>query len=264
MNVTSKIAAFLQRDLLILKSYKLDIFLQALLALIIPFLAYFLTKLSSNESSFSEIFVSNLFSLILIDYMFSIMGVFSIKVREAQLQGNFEILFLTKTSFEFILMISSISTVIRCWLRSLIYVSAANIFFSSGISITLIPSILMLSLFCILPFLGIGLLSASFIIFFKKGNPINFLIGLASIAFSKISFQNEVLPLFLNKLYEFSPIFIGNEILLQLAYSPLLDTSFYSNLLMILSYSTFLIFLGIISVKYAIKISKENGSLNQY
>lgn len=263
MNAISKIAAFLHRDFLIQKSYKLDIILQVLMALIIPLIAYFLTKLSSIESS-SEIFVSNLFSLILIDCMFSMMGVFSIKVREAQVQGNFEILFLTKTSFEFILMVSSISTILRCWFRSVIYVLAANIFFSADIPIALIPAILALSLFCILPFLGIGLLSASFIIFFKKGNPINFLIGFISIIFSKISFQNEVLPLYLNKLYEFSPIFIGNEILLQLAYSRLLDTSFYHYFLMILSYSVFFIFLGIVSVKYAIKISKENGNLNQY
>ena len=172
MNVISKIAAFLHRDFLIQKSYKFDIILQVLMAIIIPLIAYFLTELSSIESS-SEIFVSNLFSLILIDYMFSMMGVFSIKVREAQVQGNFEILFLTKTSFEFILMISSVSTIFRCWLRSLIYVFAANIFFSADIPIALIPAILALSLFSILPFVGIGLLSASFIIFFNKWNFLN-------------------------------------------------------------------------------------------
>ena len=264
MNVISKIAAFLHRDFLILKSYKLDIILQAVMALVIPLVAYLLTKISTIETSFSERFASNLFSLILIDYMFSIMGVFSLRVREAQLQGNFEILFLTKTSFEFILMVSSISTILRCWLRSLIYISAANIFFSTDIPINLIPSILMLSLICILPFLGIGLLSASFIIIFKKGNPINFLVGLVSIIFSNIFFQNEVLPLFFDKLYEFSPIFIGNEMLLTLTYSTFLDTSFYQNFLMILSYSVFLLFFGIITVKYAIKKSKENGTLNQY
>tara|TARA_B100000963_G_scaffold289408_1_gene258891 strand:+ start:1115 stop:1909 length:795 start_codon:yes stop_codon:yes gene_type:complete len=264
MNVISKIAAFLYRDFLILKSYKLDIILQAAMALVIPLVAYFLTKISTIETSFSERFASNLFSLILIDYMFSIMGVFSLRVREAQLQGNFEILFLTKTSFEFILMVSSISTILRCWLRSLIYISAANIFFSTDIPINLIPSILMLSLICILPFLGIGLLSASFIIIFKKGNPINFLVGLVSIIFSNIFFQNEVLPLFFDKLYEFSPIFIGNEMLLTLTYSAFLDTSFFQNFLIILSYSVFLLFFGIITVKYAIKKSKENGTLNQY
>lgn len=264
MNAVSKIAAFLHRDFLILKSYKLDIIMQVVMALIIPLVAYFLTKISSNESSFSEIFVSNIFSFILIDYMFSVMGVFTIKVREAQVQGNFEILFLTKTSFEFILLISSISTILRCWFRSLIYVSAANILFSADIPFTLIPGILMLSLFCILPFLGIGLLSASFIIIFKKGNPISFLVGLVSIIFSKISFQNEVLPLSLSKLYDFSPIFIGNEMLLQLTYSPHLDTSFYHNFLMILFYSMFLVVLGIITVKYAVKKSKESGTLNQY
>ena len=263
MNAISKIAAFLHRDFLIQKSYKFDIILQVLMALIIPLIAYFLTELSSIESS-SEIFVSNLFSLILIDYMFSMMGVFSIKVREAQVQGNFEILFLTKTSFEFILMVSSISTILRCWFRSLIYVLAANIFFSADIPIALIPAILTLSLFSILPFVGIGLLSASFIIFFKKGNPINFLVGISSIIFSNIFFQNEILPFFLNALYKVSPIFLGNEMLLQLTYSSLLDTSFYHNFLMILSYSVFLLFLGIIVVKYAIKKSKENGTLNQY
>ena len=264
MNLLPKIAAFLHRDLLILRSYKLDIILQVAMALVVPLIAYFLTKINYVESGFSERFASNLFSLILIDYMFSIMGVFSLKVREAQLQGNFEILFLTKTSFEFILMVSSISTLLRCWFRSLIYISAANIFFSTDIPIILIPAILVLSLFCILPFLGIGLLSASFIIFFKKGNPINFLVGLFSIIFSNIFFQNEILPLFFDSLYELSPIFIGNEMLLQLTYSSIFGPSFYNNFLMILSYSVFLLFLGIISVKYAIKKSKENGTLNQY
>ena len=118
------------------------------MAIVMPSFAYFLTKINQSNQA-SERFVSNLFSLILIDYMFSIMGVFSLKVREAQVQGNFEILFLTKTSFEFILMVSSISTLFRCWFRSLIYISAANIFFSTDIPIILIPAILVLSLFCI-------------------------------------------------------------------------------------------------------------------
>jgi hypothetical protein len=157
-----------------------------------------------NGSNFSEgglntskhiEFFNILIGIALIDFMFSSMSVFSREIRLAQTHGTFEALMLTNTSIFTILLL------IVCINFHKVNITNIDIYFNWKIFIWSrifhlidIPIFFALLIYSSLPFIGIGLFAASFIILFKVGNIINFAVGFMSIFFSGIFFSIDSLP----------------------------------------------------------------------
>ena len=261
--IFSKLKAFLKRDLLIVSSYRFELFMQLVLVSIIAFssLYYFFLMNALSGNGFLEMILG----IILIDFMFACMGVFSLKVREAQQLGNFEILFLSKTSFIFILFASLLSTLMKCFFRMIFYLIIATLFSDIDISISEYFKILALIIFNTLPFIGIGLISASFIVLFKRGNPINFFTALISILLSGIFFSTEQLPKFFQIISDYSPIALTIEVIqVIIESSENSKVSIFDSMILLTIYSLVAIFFGLRFMKYVVKRSKKTGTLNFY
>lgn len=266
----TKFLAFLQKDIKIALSYKFNILMQAFVILF--FLSLFFYSLSDTNVSGENFSASNkyyeffkiLIGIALIDFMFSSMSVFSREIRFAQTHGTFEALMLTNTSILTILLSSYALTFVRTAFRILIYILIGKIVFGLEISYFDIPILFALLIYSSIPFIGIGLLAASFIILFKVGNIINFIVGLTSIFFSGIFFSVESLPHNFDVIANSFPLTIGVDLIEKILIEGLALNEILSELIRILYLIIIFLPSGIFLVYYSLKVAKRNGSLNYY
>jgi len=263
-----KFLAFLRKDLKIAISYKFNLFIQVLGMVFVISLIFFsfndsttsLNQINSKNVEFFKLLVG----IALIDFMFSSMSVFSREVRLAQTHGTFEALILTKTSIITILFSSYALTFARSIFRILIYVLISKLIFGIDISLINIPSFLALVFYNSIPYIGIGLFAASFIILFKVGNIINFLVGLTSIFFSGIFFSIEALPDNLVNIGHNFPLTISLDNTTEALFGTLNLLNASPDLLKVLYMSSFFLPTGIFLVYYSLKVAKKNGNLSYY
>lgn len=263
-----KFLAFLRKDIKIAISYKFNLIMQIVLIIFIISLIFF----SLNDSAVSSIdresinadFFKVLVGIALIDFMFSSMSVFSREVRAAQTYGTFEALLLTKTSILTILLASYALTFGRSISRILIYILISKFIFGVDISAENIPIFLILIVYNCIPFVGIGLFAASFIILFKVGNILNFIIGISSIFFSGIFFSLETMPDYLVNLSSNLPLTIGLEVSKEALFGSFSFKDELPRLSIVLYMILFFLPAGIFLVYYSLKVAKKNGNLNYY
>ena len=260
----SKFLAFLRKDIQIALSYRFNLLLQLILITFIISLISF-SSVANNDAGLGDSgFFKILVGIALIDFMFSSMSVFSREVRFAQTYGTFEALILTKTSILTILLSSYALTFSRSVFRILIYILISKFIFGVGVALSNIPIFLALVIYSCIPFIGIGLFAAAFIILFKVGNVISFFVAISSIFFSGIFFPLDAIPDYLAKISDNLPLTIGLDIAQQalLNNSSLKDA--FPDLLKILYMSALFVPTGILLVYYSLKEAKKNGNLNYY
>ena len=264
-----KFLAFFIKDLKIAASYKFNIIFQSLFYIFIFSLLFFTygqQSLFDNTNNFSstENFTTLFMGFALIDYMFSCISVFSREVRLAQTQGTFETLLLTKTSILTIILASYALTFIRATVRVVLYFIICKFLFGMSLDLVDIPIFIGIIFYCSIPFIGIGLFSAAFVIIFKVGNVINLLIGLGSILFSGIFFSTDLLPSTLSIIGKYVPLNIGLDLAKTIILGGFDSINIYEKLLLIGAQTILLLPSGALFVYYALKIAKKNGSLNYY
>lgn len=260
----NKFLAFLRKDIQIALSYRFNLLLQLILITFIISLIFF-SLVANNDADLGDSeFFKVLVGIALIDFMFSSMSVFSREVRFAQTYGTFEALILTKTSIITILLSSYALTFSRSVFRILIYILISKFIFGVGVALFNIPIFLVLVIYTCIPFMGIGLFAASFIILFKVGNVISFFVAISSIFFSGIFFSLDAMPENFVNISNNLPLSIGLEIAEQALLNNFDFNEAFPDLLKVLYMSLFFLSTGILLVYYSIKESKRNGNLNYY
>lgn len=264
-----KFLAFFIKDLKIAVSYKFNIIFQSLFYIFIFSLLFFTygqqsVLESSNGASGTGNFTTLFMGFALIDYMFSSISVFSREVRLAQTQGTFETLLLTRTSILTIILASYALTFIRATIRVILYFVICKLLFGMNLDLVDMPIFIGIIFYCSLPFIGIGLFSAAFVIIFKVGNVINLLISLGSILFSGIFFSTDLLPSTLSIIGDNVPLNIGLDLTKTIILDGYNSINIYEKLSLIGVQTILLLPTGALFVYYALKIAKKNGSLNYY
>lgn len=260
---------FLVKDLKIYFSYKFNILIQICFVLIfLVFINYLFLSLSINFINDQSISMGKIvIGIALIDFMISCMSAFNREVRTAQQFGTFEILFQAGVSIYLVMIASYSFTFFKTTSRVLIYILICSFIFDIDFNFYNIPLFVFLMIFFSLPFIGVGLISASFIIYFKQGNPINMIVSIISIFSSGIFFSVNSLPMELHWLSDYNPLsnsieIITSTIMLGENNSSSIDIcSSYKNALI----QIFLFIpIGLILVYYSFRASKLNGNLNHY
>ena len=260
----SKFLAFLRKDIQIALSYRFNLLLQLILITFIISLIFF-SLVANNDAELGDSeFFKILVGIALIDFMFSSMSVFSREVRFAQTYGTFEALILTKTSILTILLSSYALTFSRSVFRILMYILISKFIFGVGVALSNIPIFLALVIYTCVPFIGIGLFAAAFIILFKVGNVISFLVAISSIFFSGIFFPLDAIPEYLAKISDNLPLTIGSDIAQQALLNNFSFKEAFPDLLKISYMSVLFVPTGILLVYYSLKEAKKNGNLNYY
>ncbi|MDO7976480.1 ABC transporter permease [Oceanotoga teriensis] len=265
-----KFIYFFLRDFLIWKSYKL----QALLGILSGFLGLIqfglIGKFISGGNYFpmiekygGDIITYFITGSVFLSFTSLALTSFKNIIRQEQLMGTIEYLLLSKTSLWEVFMTTLLSRFIFNILNTTLIFLFLIYIFQVKIFINIFLSFLILSLTMIV-LSGIGIMSAGFIMIFKKGDPINWIYSFLAGIFSGIYFPIEILPNWLQVVSKFLPTTYAMD---SLRKSLIINATFEDikiNVLILIIMSIFLLPTGIIFFKHAFNKARYEGTLIQY
>lgn len=265
-----KLKAFLKKDFLIFKSYKLLFLLNwgGIISTTVTF--YFVSKLfGENMNPYISKYGTGYFPFVIVgiafsSYLYSSISSFSDNIRTEQLTGTLEMLLLTPTRIRELIIGMSLWDFVFASSRAIGCLLIGILFFGLDISnINIIGSILVL-LLTIICFSSVGIISGSIVIFFKKGTPVSWFIGAFSSFFGGAYFPVEILPLPLKSLSYLLPITYS---LRALRSTILKGSSIFEvggDVLALLIYAIILAPIAVTVFKISLRLTKKSGTLAYY
>ena len=216
-NVLRKLLVFLRRDLAIAASYRLAWSLQ-LGEIMLTVAAFFYLGRLVDESSpptlvpYPDYFSFALVGIAVFNYFFISLNNFTQALRESQLTGTLEALLVTRTSAFAIFLYSHLAILLAQLLRWITYLLVAVLAYHLSLERAAWGAVFVLLALGMLTFLGLGLFSASFILAFKKGDPLNWILATVTWLVSGTLFPVEILPSwlrFVSRLFPVTPLLTG-------------------------------------------------------
>jgi ABC-2 type transport system permease protein len=183
-----KLAILFRRDLAVARSYRAAFVLELFYALFGAASFFFLSKFIESpqlEQSLPQ--GTNYFSFVLVglaffDYMSVALHTFDESLQDARQNGTLENLLVTQTSLPVILAGSSLYPFVLLSLRTTIYLGWGAALFGFPLRGANWPGAILILAESVLAFSGLGILSASYLLVFKRGNPVSWaVIGLSDL-----------------------------------------------------------------------------------
>ncbi|MCK4935952.1 MAG: ABC transporter permease [Elusimicrobiales bacterium] len=265
-----QMTAFLRKDFLIEISYKFA-FISGLLHALIGILTFFfIDKLFGHAATpHLETFQTGYFSYVFLSMAFfnyagAGLGSFAGKIREEQYQGTLEAVLSTPIKIPVFLISLSVWNFLYATFELIVYLTLGLFLFKIDISNINIPAFLTVFSLSIITFSAMGILSASFVIMFKRGNPIAWIFSASEGLLAGIFFPVSVLPPFLGVLSKFIPLTYSIKALELSVYRGYGIYALKNELLALAIFAIFLLPVSLWIFKYAINKSLKNGSLGQY
>jgi ABC-2 type transport system permease protein len=264
-----KVAAFIKKDLLEAISYKLSFVMQIASIFFSLTIFFFLSKVFDQVISKElERYGGDFFSFVLIGLAFTnyySLGLtsFSSTIRDAQLKGTLEALLVTPTTLPLIVLSSSLWPFLLATLRVILYLFIGAFFFKAKLTGNYILASFILVL-TVVVFCAIGVLSASFIMVFKRGDPVQWIFGSASAIIGGIYFPIFVLPPLLQKCAALLPITHALEAMRLVLLEGYSFGAVWPQIKILILFVIIIMPISIVTFKYAVKIAKREGSLIQY
>ena len=262
-----KLWAFVKRDFLSQVSYRLA-FLMSVMGMLLSLLAFwFLTKMIDPRTEgldgippFDWLLVGLSFQFYFSTALYS----FSARVRSEQLLGTLEAMLVTPTPTSMVVFSSAAWDFVYGGLRVLLYMLFATLVFGVRLDVASPLALVIGVILTLLSSAGLGILSASFILYFKRGDPINFLLSGMTTFFGSVFFPVEQLPEWIRPVSNYLPIFWS----LRVVRGSLLQgkglRELSPDLLALALLTVVLLPLGLYCSRIAIRKAKRAGTLIQY
>jgi len=210
--ILRKLALLFRRDFSVARSYRAAFILEAFQALFAVASFYFLSRFIESpqlESSLPQgagYFAFALVGLAFFDYLSVALHTFEESLREARQNGTLENLLVTQTSLPVILAGSSLYPFALLSLRTTIYLGWGAALFGFPLRGANWPGAILILTASVFAFSGLGILSASYLLVFKRGNPVNWaVVGLSSVVGGML-YPISVLPKWLQIVARFIPV----------------------------------------------------------
>jgi ABC-2 type transport system permease protein len=210
-NLLRKAAAFIRRDYQIESSYKMNFVMGVVDSLIILIFFYFLDKLvaeggAKNLARYGGDYLSfALIGLAFTRYFQLTLKMFSDSIRQAQVTGCLEAMLSSQTDSLTIVFMSSLYGLISGTAQLLIILAFGAAFADVDFSQMNVLATIVVFAVSVLNFVAFGVLSASAILWLKKGDPFSwFLIG-AGTMLGGAYFPTALLPVWVQKISYFIP-----------------------------------------------------------
>jgi ABC-2 type transport system permease protein len=265
-----KLLAFVKRDLLIAASYRLQIVLgfggQALYLMMFFFISKtFGGAISPYLAQYGgEYFSYVTIGLAVSNFVTVGLSALSTQIRLAQVEGTLEALLSTPTSVYSILVGNSLWRLLNAFAYAVLMIAAVILITGLKILFLHVLATLAILVLTLAAFLAIGMLSASFVVIFKQGNPIEWVFGWSSFFLGGVMFPVEVLPRTFRFLSGLLPITHAVKAIRELL---LTDEKIGSIAPLFMNLAVFVLVvgpLGLLLFRYAIDRAKKDGSLVQY
>jgi ABC-2 type transport system permease protein len=262
-----KALAFFRRDVAIARSYRMAFVLEILEAFFGVATFYYLSRFVSNEQlalalpAGSDYFGFALVGFAFFDYLTVSLTAFDSSIVEAQQNGTLEAMLVTETPLTMILGASAAYPFVLLALRTVIYLAWGVILFHFpigeanwlGAAIILIASIL--------AFAGLGIISTSYLLLFKRGNPARWLIVGASSLLGGIMYPVSVLPVPLQWIARLIPVTYSLEGMRQALLAGASFSQLWPSVRALLIFAVILLPLSSVTFAWALRQTKITGTL---
>ncbi len=258
----NQLFALIKKDWLLEWSYPFSL-LSHLTGMVVNLtMFYFLSRLMPDQGSYFNFVVVGLSCSTL--FSAALYGLSS-SLRNEQLMGTLETLFASPISFGSLLISKALFSMGYAVLETLTYLTAAAVLFGFSIHLEQALLLILMILLSVTAFLFMGLLSAGWILRFKRGDPASWFITLATQILSGVFFPISLLPHWLQTASSVSPLthaLNGIRPLLQ-GHQAGFDQTYAS----VITLSLFILILGPLSLaglKWSLRSCLRHGTLGDY
>ncbi len=273
MNILRRIKAFIIRDFQLVVSYRFEFFIKILWILGVTTTFYFISRLANSGfinfryPHWQDLLPAWLIGLAVLNYFLVGFGSLANAIRQEQMQGTLESVLLTPINVPTVIISSSAWAYVEATFYSFLYLFFGWLFFNVEYkgSFLLAATLLLLttlSLACL------GILSASFVMTFKRGDPFAILIGAGTALFSGVFFPREMLQEELgaagNALSAINPSTHGLDGIRSILIQGKTFADVRPQLLILLGFLAVLLPFSIWIFSRAVRRAKREGSLIQY
>jgi ABC-2 type transport system permease protein len=266
----SKPLGFIQRDFNIQLSYRFAFFLQSLVVILPTVTFFFMSRLFGDlVAPKLAKYGGDYFSFVLIGFAFSNYLQVSIQgltrsIREGQMMGTLEALLVTQTEIPTIILSSSLYSFLWTSLRVVVFLVLGVFVFGVDISNANYLAALVIMLLTITSFSSLGILSASFIMIFKRGDPIAWIFTSASWLLGGVYYPITVLPDWLQRFSYMLPITYSLEAMRLALIRGYSFGALARNIYALIIFTVVMLPVSVLVFRYAVRRAKMDGSLAQY
>jgi ABC-2 type transport system permease protein len=206
MPIAWKAWAFYKRDLFTDLSYKLAFTFEVIDVLVGVCAYYFVARMIGRGAYHGyEPFAFIVVGMAVNGYMSTSLACYANSIRGTQPLGTLKMVLATPTSPMTFILLSSVYPVLRAAFDAFIYLLGGALL---GLSLARVnvPAVLLIFLLSELAFSSIGILSATFTLVFKRGDPLLWLFGGLSWLLGGVYFPIDILPRWLRDAAQLLPI----------------------------------------------------------
>jgi ABC-2 type transport system permease protein len=265
-----KALALLKKDFLMETSYRFAFFFNIFGVLISLLTYFFIDRLFGNSVTKGlEEFGVNYFAYVLVSmaffgYVGVGLGSFSERIRNEQMQGTLEAVLLTPTRISTILVSMALWNLILATIDMLVYICLAVFVFKISFSGMNTLSTILIFILTVLSFSAMGIISASFIMVFKRGNPFGWVVGSLEGLIGGVYFPISILPGWLQFLAQFFPITHAIRAIQLAVYKGYSPIQLSKEIVILLLFTVALLPFSLWAFKYSLRIARRDGTLGQY
>ena len=261
--------AFVRRDFLIAISYKAAFAVGFLGVFFNVGVGYYLGEAFAGFSPSLALAPGGVFPFLLlgiafVDYQAVSLKVFSDSIREAQLTGTLEILMVSPVGFPWLLLCSSLWGYLFTSVRFVAYLVLGALLFRLDVGGANLPGAVLVLALSIVCFAGMGILLASLIILFKRGDSLNLLLGGATMLLGGVVYPIAVLPGWVQGLAALLPFTHALEGMRQAILWGYGLTALLPTLGKLMGLALVLLPSGLLAVRVAVDRGRLTGTLGDY
>ncbi len=265
-----KLALLFRRDLAVARSYRAAFVVEALQALFAVATFYFLARFIGSPQLDKSLpqgggyFPFALVGLAFFDYLTVAMHTFEQSLQEARQNGTLENLLVTQTSLPVILAGSSLYPFVLLSLRTTIYIAWGAALFGFPLRGANWPGAALILGASVLSFCGLGILSASYLLVFKRGNPVNWaVIGLSSVV-GGMMYPVSVLPRWLQFVARLIPVTYSLEGMRAAILGDATLRELWPALAALLAFAAIILPVSVATFSWALRRTKITGTLTHF
>ncbi len=261
---------FLLRDLQIQVSYKLSFLLQIVSIFPVVLMFYFLALFfGESVSGPLKQYGGHYFPFVLIgiavqNYFTFALSSFAGSIREAQLSGTLEAIFSTPVRTTTFLIGSALYAFVFNSIRILVYLIFGALVSGIVFNLSSLPGALLVIVLSIGAFSSMGVLSASFILLFKKGDPLSWLFNVVSWLLGGVFYPISVLPNWFQRISDFIPMTHSLEALRMLLLNQGNLASVSDSLINLIIWTLVGLPVSYLCFLYALNRGRVKGNLGHY
>ena len=266
MNVAT---AFFMRDFRIAWSYRFGFFFQnASLLLSVLTLRFVSDLLDQAQPQALTQYGGDYFSFVLLGAGISLIAYpvtksFAGAVRSAQVTGTFEAMLTTRTAGTSIVINSALYGIGLACFQLVLMWAIGVLVFGAHVRPTQLPVVALVLAMTLAVLVGIGLLSAAFVIAFKQNEPFTSAFVAGSLLVSGIMYPTSVLPRWLQLLSPFLPLTHAADLTRFLLLDGAETTSVGMHFA-VLGAFCLLLPVGVLVLNRSLDYARHSGSLSQY